>query len=137
MRISDWSSDVCSSDLDLGERRLDIAADLGKVVLRVARRTEHPCVAPRSVRRAGELVLLAAQVHADGGLHFTAGQFETQAPREARTEDRAGTFAAVPLPDPRRRRLQCSQPLRAPLPPPPPERVPQARPEAPPAGKEE
>src|SRR3546814_5761853 len=107
MRISDWSSDVCSSDLagdghlqriedrqvDLGERRLDIAADLGQVVLRVARRTEHPCVAQRGVRRAGELVLLAAQVHADGGLHLTAGQFETQPAREARIEDRAGALA--------------------------------------------
>src|SRR3546814_5801451 len=118
MRISDWSSDVCSSDL--------IAADLGQVVLRVARRTEHPCVAQRGVRRAGELVLLAAQVHADGGLHLTAGQFETQPAREARIEDRAGALAAVQLHAARRRRLQGSQALRALLLPRQQERVEQA-----------
>src|SRR3546814_3825559 len=127
MRISDWSSDVCSSDLErvfrvgraaeavvavvaagdghlqriedrhveFDECGLDVTADLGPVVLRVARRTEHPCVAQRGVRRAVELVLLAAQVHADGGLHLTAGQFETQAAREACIEDRAGALAAV------------------------------------------
>src|SRR3546814_981292 len=37
---------------------LDVTADLGQVVLRVARRTEHPCVAQRGIRRAVELVLL-------------------------------------------------------------------------------
>src|SRR3546814_5630032 len=92
MRISDWSSDVCFSDL----------------------------------RRAGELVLLAAQVHADGGLHLTAGQFETQPAREARIEDRAGALAAVQLHAARRRRLQGSQALRALLLPRQQERVEQA-----------
>src|SRR3546814_12466760 len=102
MRISDWSSDVCFSDL----------------------------------RRAGELVLLAAQVHADGGLHLTAGQFETQPAREARIEDRAGALAAVQLHAARRRRLQGSQALRALLLPRQQERVEQARSEERRVGKE-
>src|SRR3546814_11799985 len=52
--------------VEFDECGLDVTADLGQVVLRVARRTAHPCVAQRGVRRAVELVLLAAQVHAAG-----------------------------------------------------------------------
>src|SRR3546814_9871473 len=38
--------------VEFDECGLDVTADLGQVVLRVARRPEHPCVAPRGVRRA-------------------------------------------------------------------------------------
>src|SRR3546814_466101 len=36
--------------VEFDECGLDVTADLGQVVLRVARRTEHPCVAQRGVR---------------------------------------------------------------------------------------
>src|SRR3546814_11103524 len=45
MRISDWSSDVCSSDLGAGPRRLFAVALLHRV--------EKPCAGRSAARRAG------------------------------------------------------------------------------------
>src|SRR5690606_14811403 len=112
--------------VELDKGRLDVTADLRKVVLRVARRTEDPGVAKRGVLWTGELVFLAAHVHADGRLHFTAGQREPQPAGEARVEDRAGALAAIQLHAARRRCLQRGDGLRALLLPRQQERVEQA-----------
>src|SRR3546814_2907618 len=47
MRISDWSSDVCSSDLWKAERRLEIARERADALA-------------EGVRKGGDLVVLAA-----------------------------------------------------------------------------
>src|SRR3546814_7630664 len=44
MRISDWSSDVCSSDLRVAARLIGSAADLGRLEHKIPRagRSKHP-----------------------------------------------------------------------------------------------
>src|SRR3546814_17174048 len=58
MRISDWSSDVCSSDLDM-ERGVDaesVDADFADpVAVAVAQRIAHDRVAGVQIAQAGEL----------------------------------------------------------------------------------
>src|SRR3546814_1275761 len=41
MRISDWSSDVCSSDLGRADARPDVLGPLGDAVHRASRRLQH------------------------------------------------------------------------------------------------
>src|SRR3546814_20097667 len=58
MRISDWSSDVCSSDLDIG----DLALEAG-----VANRYGRTAVCDRSPAQRNRLVRGRAAARADGG----------------------------------------------------------------------
>src|SRR3546814_4544778 len=60
MRISDWSSDVCSSDLDIGLGRLDV----GGVGHRAAFRTDHD-TGHAHVAKQRRNEIAALQVHED------------------------------------------------------------------------
>src|SRR3546814_3149391 len=50
MRISDWSSDVCSSDLQFPRRLLD-QAELGKFAIQLGRQIGEPVIHADSLRR--------------------------------------------------------------------------------------
>src|SRR3546814_14335875 len=75
MRISDWSSDVCSSDLDRGQgspaRMIQIAADRAPQVPAVARKIfAHP---RRTLRQAQMLVLVRHDHHRELAVDLFAG----------------------------------------------------------------
>src|SRR3546814_14161905 len=80
MRISDWSSDVCSSDLAAGERALakpTVAAGLCKILVRVVR-VGHGANRRHAIRT--DIALLARGTADDhhaaittGTLHISAG----------------------------------------------------------------
>src|SRR3546814_2031703 len=69
MRISDWSSDVCSSDL-LGHVAL-VGADLGErlQLLRQARLPVHPCPIGGDLLARAELQDLIEALRTEGLLH--------------------------------------------------------------------
>src|SRR3546814_5211458 len=78
MRISDWSSDVCSSDLQFGNREAVVSLDQAKIVERQARHVESllPC-ARRALECDGiapakrhDVVDMAARPKAHGPLQL-------------------------------------------------------------------
>src|SRR3546814_156239 len=82
MRISDWSSDVCSSDLDIGLRAVE---DAGRGGIAVAVIVEHHRIARAVV---DELQIAAAVV--GEGLHPAIGEIDPLDAARARLPDRAG-----------------------------------------------
>src|SRR3546814_7930158 len=64
MRISDWSSDVCSSDLVFGARMCDVASRTGAEVVRVDFDWGTPVVADRLLD-AHPSPTLIGMVHAE------------------------------------------------------------------------
>src|SRR3546814_13052208 len=92
MRISDWSSDVCSSDLAAGKAHAG-AAEIGLPTVERAERR-----AQRVANRAGRLAIAAEPVEIDLVEHDRAGAVQLFAleaalddRRQARAGDRRGT----------------------------------------------
>src|SRR3546814_7059466 len=56
MRISDWSSDVCSSDLLILEAGAHVAVDVGRLPMHILRAAEAEVQHARGDGRVGELV---------------------------------------------------------------------------------
>src|SRR3546814_14154048 len=63
MRISDWSSDVCSSDLPRMDRHVSLVVPEGIVDSAYTRRMSGPCerVGYRSLEGAVDIIVKAAQ----------------------------------------------------------------------------
>src|SRR3546814_18077832 len=74
MRISDWSSDVCSSDLQPGHVGVALVGE--RVVLRRGDQCRRQAAQLGGVerRRVGVLAVVVAQVGRDVGLHVGLGE---------------------------------------------------------------
>src|SRR3546814_4443471 len=82
MRISDWSSDVCSSDLEQTPPRPDKAE---RYIQHFGKRNEA-CVTYRDVDRLGNK--LGAQMPGVGPLKDNHARIAPQLPRKLRSEER-------------------------------------------------
>src|SRR3546814_4420682 len=91
MRISDWSSDVCSSDLLIGKSQRELSALRGK---RIAMIFQDPMTSLNPVMTVGEQIVEAITIH------------DRAMPRQAKIERALDLLKLVSIPFPERRRQQ-------------------------------